>query len=349
MVPCSMNVPLAPAAPTRDGVAALLASAEEARLRRRNDRIVRTAVLAYITLLGALAVVFGVQPMPDGVAMAVVLATVLVASSWLAARRRPAIGEWLPFVALALAYELIRGFGPVVIARADLHDIPALERALLGGRLATELLQEWLRPLTGFDPLAAGATVLYMLHTPLPVVIGAFLWLRHRRLFYDFIAALVVLSIAAFATYLVYPAAPPWWAASAGHLAGPGGDPLIAYLKPGAFDALFTSAGLNGTALFALTFGEISPDPVAAFPSLHAAYPFLAYLFLRRVGGPVARAMLAYTGAAWFSIVYLGDHYVVDVLGGIAYAVAAAWLVAWLPGRPCLAPGGPPGGPEPAR
>ena len=61
-----MNVPLAPAAPTRNAVAALLASAEEARLRRRNDRIVRTAVLAYITLLGALAVVFGVLEVVSG-------------------------------------------------------------------------------------------------------------------------------------------------------------------------------------------------------------------------------------------------------------------------------------------
>jgi hypothetical protein len=207
------------------------------------------------------------------------------------------------------------------------HEIPAFERVLFGGRLATELLQDWLRPLTGFDPLAAGATVLYILHTPLPVVIAAYLWLHHRRLFYDFMAALVLLSIGAFATYLLYPAAPPWWAAAVGQLAGPNGDPLIAYLKPTAFDALFSSAGLNGHALFALTFGEISPDPVAAFPSLHAAYPFLGYLFLRRVGDPVAWAMLAYTFAAWFSIVYLGDHYIVDVLGGMAYALAASWLV----------------------
>ncbi len=319
-----------------DAIAAPVSFAEAARLRHRNDRIVRTIVLAYVALLGALAAVFGIQLTPDVIVVAAVLAMVLIAPRWLATRRWPAIGEWLPFLTLGLAYDLIRGFGPVVIARADVHGILALERVLFGGRLATELLQDWLRPLTGFDPLAAGATVLYMLHTPLPVVIGAYLWLRHRRLFYDFVAALVLLSIAAFATYLVYPAAPPWWAAAVGQLAGPGGDPLIAYLKPTAFDALFTSAGLNGPALFALTFGEISPDPVAAFPSLHAAYPLLAYLFLRRVGGLVAWAMLAYAVAAWFSIVYLGDHYIVDVLGGIAYALAASWLVPrmrgwWIP------------------
>jgi len=233
----------------------------------------------------------------------------------------------VPYLVLALAYELIRGFGPAVIARANVDDIPALERILFGGRLATEMLQTAFRPVSGIDVLAAGATVLYMLHTPLPLVVGAFLWFRYRRLFYDFLAALVVLSLAAFATYLLYPAAPPWWAAAFGHLLGPSGEPLVAYLKPGAFETLVTSAGIDGHALFALTFGDISPDPVAAFPSLHAAYPLLAYLFLRRVGGPFAWAMLAYTFAAWFAIVYLGDHYVVDILGGIVYVAVVYRLL----------------------
>lgn len=345
----AMSLPSVLAGRASDAGAAPVTSAEAALLRDRNDRILRTLVLAYVALLGALAVVFGIRLTPDAVAVAAVLAAVLVAPRLLATGRWPALREWLPFLTLALAYELIRGFGPVVIARADVHGIPALERVLLGGRLATEMLQDWLRPLTGFDPLAAGATVLYILHTPLPIAIGAYLWFRHRRLFYDFMAALVLLSISAFATYLLYPAAPPWWAAAVGELAGPGGDPLIAYLKPTAFDALFTSAGLNGQALFILTFGEISPDPVAAFPSLHAAYPFLAYLFLRRVGGLVAWAMLAYTAAAWFSIVYLGDHYVVDVLGGIAYALVAAWLGPRMHGRQLAAAAAQPPGSSPSR
>jgi membrane-associated phospholipid phosphatase len=37
--------------------------------------------------------------------------------------------------------------------------------------------------------------------------------------------------------------------------------------------------------------------------------------------------MLAYTIAAWFSIVYLGDHYVVDILGGIVYVAVVYRLL----------------------
>jgi hypothetical protein len=320
--------------PTGSGGVALVAAAgdplpaaEAEHLRDRNDRLVWILLMAYLAMLVALGVVMGIRLTPDVVVVGAVLATAVIVPSRSALRRWPAIREWVPYLILALAYELIRGFGPAVIARANVDDIPAVERILFGGRLATEMLQTALRPVSGVDVLAAGATVLYMLHTPLPLVVGAFLWYRHRRLFYDFVAALVALSLAAFATYLLYPAAPPWWAAAFGHLLGPGGEPLVAYLKPGAFETLVTSAGIDGHALFALTFGDISPDPVAAFPSLHAAYPFLAYLFLRRVGGPFAWAMLAYTIAAWFSIVYLGDHYVVDILGGIAYVAVVYRLL----------------------
>jgi membrane-associated phospholipid phosphatase len=188
--------------------------------------------------------------------------------------------------------------------------------------------------------LAIGSTVLYVLHTPLPIAIGAYLWLRHRPTFYDFLAALFILSIAAFATYLVFPAAPPWWAAATGHLAGPSGLPVIEHLKPAAFGALVTSVGFDGQVLFGLTFNDISPDPVAAFPSLHAAYPLLAYLFVRQVSRRSGVLMLAYTAAAWFAILYLGDHYLVDVIGGAVYALAAyAFLPIWRQLSPILSSG----------
>jgi hypothetical protein len=62
---------------------------------------------------------------------------------------------------------------------------------------------------------------------------------------------------------------------------------------------------------------------VAAFPSLHAAYPFLAFLFARRAFGRAGWLMLAYTACVWFAIVYLGEHWVVDIIGGVAYASVA--------------------------
>jgi membrane-associated phospholipid phosphatase len=73
-------------------------------------------------------------------------------------------------------------------------------------------------------------------------------------------------------------------------------------------------------------YNHLNPDPVAAFPSLHAAYPLLGALALwpvTRRGGGLA---LAWSATVWFSVVYLGQHYVTDVIGGIVFAVGT-WLV----------------------
>jgi membrane-associated phospholipid phosphatase len=37
--------------------------------------------------------------------------------------------------------------------------------------------------------------------------------------------------------------------------------------------------------------------------------------------------MLAYTACIWFAIVYLGEHWVVDIIGGVIYAFAAYFAI----------------------
>ena len=175
--------------------------------------------------------------------------------------------------------------------------------------------------------MAVVGTVFYFLHFPLPLAVAFFLWLKRRRAFYDYVAALIVLSMAGFVTYLLLPVAPPWWAAERGLLPG------VAYLKDQGFQDLARMFGFEGRYLFSYTIYQINPNQVAAMPSLHAAYPFLAWLFARRAFGRVGWVMLAYSACVWFAIVYLADHYVVDILGGLLYAGVAYWAVIHAPGR----------------
>jgi hypothetical protein len=56
-------------------------------------------------------------------------------------------------------------------------------------------------------------------------------------------------------------------------------------------------------------------------PSLHAVFPTLVFLFFLVYWRPLAPLALVYCFGLWFSVVYIGDHYVVDVLAGILYAV----------------------------
>jgi membrane-associated phospholipid phosphatase len=193
-----------------------------------------------------------------------------------------------------------------------------------------------------------------MLHFALPEATGFLHWVRRRPLYHEYLAAFVLLSFAGFVTFLLLPVAPPWMAAGRGVLDGPDGEPILRYLKPDAFGVIAEALGYpDGNELSSYVFYGINPNGVAAFPSLHAGYPFLSFLVLRHAFGRIGWLALLYAIAVWWAIVFTGDHYVVDVLGGILYATAAylaaprlsgwgRWLIARVRG------GGPTEEPEPA-
>jgi membrane-associated phospholipid phosphatase len=70
-------------------------------------------------------------------------------------------------------------------------------------------------------------------------------------------------------------------------------------------------------------FDFLSPNQYAAFPSMHSALPWLISLFAIKIWKAKALPILIFPVGVWFSAVYLGEHYFVDVLGGIAYATLA--------------------------
>ncbi len=74
-------------------------------------------------------------------------------------------------------------------------------------------------------------------------------------------------------------------------------------------------------------YDHLDPNRYAAFPSLHAAYPVLAAVYAWRLHRTLALVLCAWAGCVWFSVVYLGEHYVVDALDGLVYVAAAVVLV----------------------
>jgi hypothetical protein len=299
-----------------------MAAAPEQELRSRNERWLVWAILAYALLVVALMIGGGLRITPDVLLVAFLLVAVLLG------RTRLFLRDWIPFVAIFLAYELMRGIADDAGFPVHVTDVIAAERLISFGQLPTQILQDWLAPPSGVGPAAIFATVLYMLHFVLPIVAGLLLWIWRRSQYFDYVAAFIVLSFAGFITYLLLPVAPPWFAARAGELNGPDGQPVIRYLKPEAFGAIAEALGYaDGRRLGTYVFYGINPNPVAAFPSLHAGYPFLAFLVLRRAFGGVGWLALAYAALVWWAIVFTGDHYVIDALAGIAYASAAYFAV----------------------
>jgi membrane-associated phospholipid phosphatase len=72
-------------------------------------------------------------------------------------------------------------------------------------------------------------------------------------------------------------------------------------------------------------------NPIAAMPSIHMAITFLLFFPLRTAGRRWAILSLLYSALMAFSLVYLGEHYVLDVSVGILIAIYG-WVAAgtWL-------------------
>ena len=72
---------------------------------------------------------------------------------------------------------------------------------------------------------------------------------------------------------------------------------------------------------------QASANDVAAMPSVHMAITVVAALGLARFGRAGAVAGWTYAALMLFSIVYLGEHWVIDEIAGLIVALIA-WRVA---------------------
>jgi membrane-associated phospholipid phosphatase len=267
----------------------------------------------------------GIELTPDVAAVALGLAGVLIVSG------RLHLASWLPLIALLLAYELMRGLADDAGFPVHMEDLIVTERLLAFGHLPGQVLQDSLHTAGEIDLVAGVSTSVYLVHFLIPVFTGVVLWVWRRQFFHDYMAALILLSLAAFVTYLLFPAAPPWYAAERGLLDGPDGIPVITYLKPAVFVDAAAMFGIDGSFLYTSVFYGLGPNDVAAWPSLHVAYPFLMFLFLRRAFGNIAWLALGYTLLVGFSVVYTGDHWVHDTIGGLAFAYIAYYAIVHTP------------------
>lgn len=233
---------------------------------------------------------------------------------------------WLPLGVVLLGYaaaQLVNGTigdriqqGTPNALRFGLHltEPAAADRWLFGGELPTAWLQHELYGPTSPHWYDAVAAVVYASHFVVIPAVAAVLWFRNRARFQDWIRCVLLMTGTGIVIYVVYPMAPPWLAAKVGVLQEVARIPGIGwqYLHLDAVDTL-----LGG--------GQAASNPVAAMPSLHAASAALVAVFWWRVAAWWGRALLAlYTVSMGLSLVYTGEHYVVDVLAG--------WLVALFAG-----------------
>lgn len=229
--------------------------------------------------------------------------------------------DWAPFLGILFVYDRLRGFADGLVFPA--RDVPQIrvDAFLFGKPIPTVWLQSHLwnggNHLHWWD---YGTWFVYLTHFFATLVVAAVLWTWFHDRFARFATMVCVLALTGFATYALYPAAPPWLAARQGdsgqahRLIGI----IWGHVPIAHYGSLFEK-------------GQTYANNVAAMPSLHAAYALLITLYLWRYVPRWARVPLAiYPVAMAFALVYSGEHFVVDCIAGWIYAVSTFLSVEWV-------------------
>ncbi len=199
----------------------------------------------------------------------------IIAFSVTDAKRRASrlVIEWSPFIAVLFVYDRLRGYADGLLFHA--REVPQIkiEAALFGKPIPTVWLQShlWHGP-TDLRWWDYATWFIYLTHFFATLVVAAVLWRWAHDRFVRFATMVCVLSLAGFATYVLFPAVPPWLAAQHGSIGEANRTVGVTWhhVPIAHFGSLFEK-------------GQTYANNVAAMPSLHAGFALLITLYLWRL------------------------------------------------------------------
>jgi membrane-associated phospholipid phosphatase len=121
------------------------------------------------------------------------------------------------------------------------------------------------------------------------------------------------------AVYFALPTAPPWWAADEGVMTEElDGSPAPAGAQPPVRRVMVEVGQETWGRAWPKLYQSLGGNPWAAVPSLHFATSLLAAILLWETGPVPGAAGWGYVLTLGFALVYLGEHYAIDLIAGAA-------------------------------
>lgn len=286
------------------------------RARLRAWAAVRRGIIARVVLaIVVVTVILLFNPSFIGWGTAVTAAIIAVPIS----RFRSYAAAFLPYGAAWLVFTLLRSLADETGVQLMTVQVTSIERAIFNGTTPTIWLQDQL-----FNPVHMrwydyATTFIHWSYFFVPHVAAIIMWRKAPDHYRRYLIATVITLGVGLMVYFLVPAAPPWLTADR----APQQDIYRVMANVG--------REINSS-LYDRTYSALGdPNPVAAMPSLHQAITFLVFLFSLRAGWKVASPMFVYAILMAFSLVYTGEHYVIDALVGsaiatYAYIYSGRWL-----------------------
>jgi membrane-associated phospholipid phosphatase len=179
-----------------------------------------------------------------------------------------------------------------------------VDRLLGGGRLPNARLQRAFAGLSREGAVNKVLTWTHWLWFIVPYLSLAWILVRHNERFPRSARQMAAVFDLGCAVYFAVPTAPPWWASEQGLTGEEVRRIMVEVGEPTwgrAWERMYDALGGN---------------PWAAMPSLHFATSLAAALSLSEAGKVEGALGWGYASTLGFSLVYLGEHYVTDLLAG---------------------------------
>ncbi len=166
---------------------------------------------------------------------------------------------------------------------------------------------------------------IYLLHTIIPLFIAIVFVIRKDLKNFRFMAlSFAIVSLLSFITYIVYPAAAPWYIQKYGFTPP---NPSVTYISdaPAHMVDLDKILGIN---LF-YNFYSMEKNSFASMPSVHMAYATITLLIAynyKRWSKKSLIVFVPYTMIIFFDALYFYHHFVIDLIIGIIYSIVAYYI-----------------------
>jgi hypothetical protein len=249
-------------------------------------------------------------PTPDKIFIFLTFVFMIFGQAWALFRRL------LPFVAIILVYESFRSLASQLNSHVNYALSPHIDK-LLFGNLPTIYLQNWLWKghTSWYDYVLY---IPYLFHFVLPFCLAILVWKTREKYYWQVIFTYSLVAFMGFTTFLIMPTAPPWLASQTNH---------IQHITRISSD-VWAGLGLHN---FPSIYNKITPNEVAAVPSLHAAWAVLLVIFVYKLYGQRWALLAAiYPALIFIGTVYEAEHYAFDILIGVIYAVVGYLISPYL-------------------
>lgn len=292
------------------GPAAELARPRVVRAPLRGNPLVgRLLLVIQITLLLAMTATVATKVWQDHIWFGFVLVGATVAV-WLPELTRPRARRWwFAYVGGIFLYTLLRAYADETGMPIQTSYVIDFDHLVFFGNDPVVWLQGHLFSTTHVSALDFFAVQVHWSFFIAPHLAAVLIFIWRRDLFPRYTILVVGTMYAGLVLFFLVPTAPPWMAARDGAL-------------PEAFRIMdFVGGKVNANTYQAFSASLAEPNSVAAMPSIHMAVTFGMYLWARDNRSRWAPWLLGYSLIMGAALVYLAEHYVLDLIAGVVVAL----------------------------